>query len=98
MMLCWNKAISIFFIFLLIGSWVFAEDESGGVIKYDYVTDTASSIVDKASALLTGDLDIKAGPKEKGDPAAYTRDAIGRKVPKSTAVKSAGSMHSDQPL
>lgn len=67
-------------------------------IRYDYVTDTAKSIVDKAAALLTGDLDVQAGPQDKSSPKDYTRDAIGRRVPKSTAVKSAGSLHSDQPL
>ncbi len=85
-------------LFVFCGFAEASEDIDGEKIKYDYVTDTAKSIVDKATALITGDLDIQAGPQDRGNPNDYTRDAIGRKVPKSTAVKAAGSLHSDQPL
>lgn len=77
---------------------LYAEEKDGGEIRYDYVTDTAKSVVDKAAALLTGNLDIQAVPETRSNPDDYTRDAIGRRVPKSTAAKSAQSMHSDLPL
>ncbi|MBP7056438.1 MAG: hypothetical protein KBB52_06275 [Candidatus Omnitrophica bacterium] len=85
-------------LFLFCGFAQASEETDGEKIKYDYVTDTAKSIVDKATALVTGDLEIQAGPQDRSNPSDYTRDAIGRKVPKSTAVKAGGSLHSDQPL
>lgn len=74
----------------------FAADEQE--VRYDYVTDTVSGVVNKAASILTGQTTITVSPDNDGNPDDFTRDAIGRRVPKSTAVKSGGSLHNDGPL
>ena len=64
----------------------------------DMVSDTVKTALSKANALLTGNLDITMSLDKPNTEEQFTRDAIGRKVPKSTAVSSAGSLHNDQPL
>jgi len=75
-----------------------ARSEDDGPVRYDVVSDTVGSIWDKANALMTGQLEITMTDNKRERPDDFTRDAIGRKVPKATAVKSAGSLHNDQPL
>jgi hypothetical protein len=65
---------------------------------WDMVSDTVAQTFNKANALLTGNLDLKMALNKPASGDEFTRNAIGQKVPKGTAVKSAGSLHSDQPL
>ena len=66
----------------------------------DMVTDTAVGLVRKANALLEGKLEVTMSKDADKIAAAegYTVNAIGMKVPKSTAVKDGDSLHSNQPL
>lgn len=64
----------------------------------DMVSDTVASVFSKANALLAGNLEITMSKDKENAEDKYTRNAIGQKVPKSTAVKSAGSLHNDEPL
>jgi len=64
----------------------------------DMVSDTVASVFDKANALLSGNLEVTMDKEKENTAAQYERNAIGQKVPKSTAVKSAGSLHNDEPL
>lgn len=66
----------------------------------DMVSDTVSSVFSKANALLSGNLEVTMS-KDKDEARAareFSIDATGRKVPKSTAVKSGGALHNDEPL
>ena len=73
-----------------------AEGSDQDEVKYDYVTDTVTGVVQKASLILMGQIDVTT---ETGDkPSDYTVDAIGRRVPRQTAVKAGGGLHNDQPL
>jgi len=66
-------------------------------VKLDMVSDTVAAVFNKANALLAGDLEITMSSKvEKRDD--YTINAMGQRVPKSTAIKAGGSLHNDQPL
>ena len=66
-------------------------------VKLDMVSDTVASVFNKANALLAGNLEITMSNKvEKRDD--YTINAMGQRVPKSTAIKAGGSLHNDQPL
>lgn len=67
-------------------------------VRYDYVTDTVTAVVSKAAGILTGETQITVSPENRDKPEDYTRDALGRRVPRSTAVKSAQGLHSDLPL
>lgn len=67
-------------------------------VQYDYVTDTVTGVASKVMGVLSGQVPITVSPDNDSNPDQYTRDAIGRRVPKSTAVKSAGGLHSDAPL
>lgn len=75
-------------------------DEKEAVIGTGTVTDAATALVDKTGALLSGNLDVEVAVKN--DPHRYdyeyTTDAIGRRVPKKTAVKSGGALHSEEEL
>ena len=64
----------------------------------DMVSDTVASVFDKANALLSGNLEVTMDKEKENTAVQYERNAIGQKVPKSTAVKSAGSLHNDEPL
>ena len=64
----------------------------------DMVSDTVASVFDKANALLSGNLEVTMDKEKENTTVQYERNAIGQKVPKSTAVKSAGSLHNDEPL
>lgn len=63
----------------------------------DMVSDTVAAAFTKANALLSGNLDITVTPKQrKAD--EYTIDAMGLRVPKSTAIRTGGALHNDDPL
>ncbi|MCM8790476.1 MAG: hypothetical protein NC938_02100 [Candidatus Omnitrophica bacterium] len=64
----------------------------------DLVSDTVALVFNKANAILTGNLDIDMSKDRQNTEGQYIRNAIGQKVPASTAVKSAGSLHNDEPL
>lgn len=64
----------------------------------DLVSDTVASVFNKANALLAGDLEVTMDKDNTNTEEQFTRNALGQKVPKSTAVGSAGSLHNDQPL
>lgn len=85
-------------IVLALGACVSAYAADDQEIKYDYVTETVSGVVNKAAAILTGQAEITVSPDNDGKPGDFTRDAIGRRVPKSTAVKSGQALHNDEPL
>jgi len=65
--------------------------------NYDMVSDTAAAALRKANAALSWNLDFKMTPKveKKSD---YTTNAMGLRVPKSTAVRTGGALHNDEPL
>jgi type II secretory pathway pseudopilin PulG len=64
----------------------------------DMVSDTVAAVFGKANALLAGDLEVTMDKDKTNTEEQFTRNALGQKVPKSTAVGSAGSLHNDQPL
>jgi len=60
-------------------------------------TDAVTSVVDKADALLTGNLSITMEPDKdksltKND---YTYNALGQRVPKTTASNTGGALHNE---
>lgn len=84
---------------VLLGAVVLAyADDAKEEVKLDMVTDTVNKTAEKVNAFLTGNLDFQVDTRQRSNPNEYTRDAIGRKVPKATAAKSAQSMHNDQPM
>ena len=90
----------ITFFALIIGLCVqaYAADEKQDAKGLDMVSDTVSTVFNKANALLSGNLEVTMS-KDKADTSGqYTTNAIGQRVPKATAVKSAGSLHGDDPL
>lgn len=64
----------------------------------DMVSDTVASVFNKANALMSGNLEVTMSKDKESTEDKYERNAIGQRVPKSTAVKSAGSLHNDEPL
>lgn len=77
------------------GSSEAAEPETKGL---DMVSDTVASVFNKTNALLRGNLEITMSKDGQDTGQSYTTNAIGQRVPSSTAVKSAGSLHNDEPL
>ena len=75
-----------------------AEEEKQKAKGLDMVSDTVATAFNKANALLAGKLDITMSLDKPNTEEQFTTNAIGQKVPKATAVKSAGSLHNDQPL
>ena len=71
------------------------EDAAKGL---DMVSDTVAAAFSKANALLSGSLDITMSLERPDTEKQFTTNALGQRVPKSTAVKSAGSLHNDEPL
>lgn len=67
-------------------------------VKLDMVSDTVSTAFSKVNAVLQWNMDVTMSPEKGNAPQQYTINAIGQKVPKATAVKSASSLHNDQPL
>ena len=67
-------------------------------VKLDMVSDTVATAFNKVNAALQWNLDITMSPEKGNAPKEYTVNAIGQKVPTRTAVKSASSLHNDQPL
>ena len=65
---------------------------------WDMVSDTVATTFNKANALVSGNLELKMSLDKPGTGQEFTRNAIGQKVPKNTATKSAGSLHNDEPL
>jgi hypothetical protein len=82
-------------------SRVEAEEEKGPppdrTVNWDMVSDTVATTFDKANAILSGNLEVDMEQPKK-DRAEYTTNSIGQRVPKSTAVKAAGSLHNEEPL
>lgn len=76
----------------------YAEERKEAAKGLDMVSDTVTTAFNKVNALLAGKLDITMSPEKPNTEEQFTTNAIGQKVPKSTAIKSAGSLHSDQPL
>lgn len=62
------------------------------------VSDTVAAAFSKANALLSGNLDITMSLEGPDTEEQFTTNVLGQRVPKSTAVKSAGSLHNDEPL
>ncbi len=74
-----------------------AEKQKQEAQGLDMVSDTVASVFNKANALLEGKLEVTMTNKVqlRDD---YTINAMGQRVPKSTAIKSGGALHNDQPL
>lgn len=75
-----------------------ADEEKQEAKGLDMVSDTVATAFNKANALLAGKLDITMSLEKPNTEEQFTTNAIGQRVPKSTAVKSAGSLHDDQSL
>lgn len=77
-----------------------AQDEKQDAKGLDMVSDTVTSVFNKANALLSGTLEVTMSKEEDKAVRAqeYTTNAIGQKVPRSSSIKSGGALHNDQPL
>ncbi|MCX5677735.1 MAG: hypothetical protein NTY76_01345 [Candidatus Omnitrophica bacterium] len=64
----------------------------------DMVSDTVAAAFSKANALISGNLDVTMSLDKPDTKEQSTTNALGQRVPKSTAIKSAGSLHNDEPL
>lgn len=64
----------------------------------DMVSDTVATTFNKVNALLEGKLEVTMSPDKTDTVEEFTTNAIGQKVPKTSAIKSSGSLHNDQPL
>ena len=77
----------------------FAESEEKREAKgLDMVSDTVVTAFSKANALLAGNLEITMSLEKPDTEQQFTVNAIGKKVPRFTAVKSGSSLHNDEPL
>lgn len=74
------------------------EKEAAKAKGLDMVSDTVATAFSKANALLSGNLDVTMSLEKPDTREQSTTNAIGQRVPKSTAIKSAGSLHNDEPL
>jgi len=73
-------------------------EEKEPVKGLDMASDIVTAVFDKTNAFLQGNLVITM-PADKPDTGQrFITNAIGQKVPASTAVKSAGSLHNDEAL
>lgn len=60
------------------------------------VTDAAGSVINKAEALLSGNLEMKMElNKNRSSKDDYTYNAIGQRIPKATATKTGSARHSE---
>ena len=92
-----RKAAVAALLFIGISNPVYADDQQKAQ-GLDMVSDTVATAFNKANALLAGNLDITMSPDKPATEEQFTTNAIGQRVPKTTAVKSSGSLHNDQPL
>lgn len=85
---------------LIVGASVlsYAEEAEQKAQGLDMVSDTVATAFNKATALLSGKLEITMSLDKPNTEEQFTINAIGQKVPKSTAIRSAGSLHNDDPL
>ena len=90
------SVLAVCFLGMLEPCAALAEGADQDDVKYDYVTDTVTGVVQKASLILMGQIDVTTETGSK--PSDYTTDALGRRVPRQTAVKAGGGLHNDQPL
>ena len=90
----------VILVVLIAGACVssYAEEDEQKAKGLDMVSDTVATAFNKANALLAGKLDITMSLDKPNTEEHFATNAIGQKVPKSTAVRSAGSLHNDQPL
>ena len=66
-------------------------------VNLDMVSDTVGQLFGKASAIVSGNIDITMSPRvDKKDD--YTINAMGQRVPKATAINTGGALHNDEPL
>ena len=77
---------------------LYAEEKKEEAKGLDMVSDTVATAFNKANALLAGKLEFTMSPDKPNIEEQFTRNAIGQKVPKATAVKSAESLHNDRLL
>jgi len=77
-----------------------AQDDKQDAKGLDMVSDTVAAVFNKANALLSGNLEVTMSKEEDRARSAqeYTTNALGQKVPKSSAIKAGGVLHNDQPL
>ncbi|MFA6321742.1 MAG: hypothetical protein WCY36_07815 [Candidatus Omnitrophota bacterium] len=81
------KFTAIFMSIIFLTAWCcYAEEKKAQGL--DMVTDTASAIVNKSLALVSGDLKVETtlDTDRVKNKANYTRNAIGQMVPRSSAV------------
>ena len=64
----------------------------------DMVSDTVSTAFNKVNSLLAGNLEITMSSEKPDTTQQFIVNAIGKKVPRATAIKSGSSLHNDQPL
>lgn len=64
------------------------------------LTDAINALCRKANAILSWDLEIRMSPDEDRHKYKdeYMVNVLGQKVPKATAVRSAGSLHKEESL
>ena len=96
------RSIIILILIIVTPVFLYAEDvkkpDDTRQVKLDMVSDTVSAAFSKVNAALQWNLDITMAPEKRNSKDQYTTNAIGQRVPKSTAIKSAGSLHEEQPL
>ena len=93
-----QKIIVIVMLVVGVCGLAYADEEKQKAQGLDMVSDTVATAFNKANALLAGNLDFTMSLDKPNTEEQFTTNALGQKVPKATAVKSAGSLHSDQSL
>lgn len=93
-----KKALVVALLVIGPASWSCADENQQKAKGLDMVSDTVATTFKKATALLEGKLEVTMSLDKTNTTTQFSTNAIGQKVPKATAIKSAGSLHNDEPL
>ena len=75
-----------------------AKPEDEQKVQWDMVSDTVMTTLNKANALIQLKRKLKMTLEKPNTGEQYAINAIGQKVPTRTALKSATSLHNEEPL
>ncbi|MDD5496561.1 MAG: hypothetical protein PHP46_05625 [Candidatus Omnitrophica bacterium] len=94
------RILLLVLIMMLAGVFSYAEEKKGA--GDDFISSTVSDVFDKVNKYTSGQKDLFATPDEdtgagSGDAMGFTRDSLGRKVPRST-LKSGTASPVEEPL